>query len=256
MLWLLSWNAIFMLNKIEVLILCGGEGRRLRQVVSDVPKPMALVNGRPFLEYLVENLLRQNLKNICFLTGYKSEAIESYFKSAPSETNFRFSKEDQPLGTGGAIIEAIKNSSFEHFLILNGDTYFNIDIQDFLSDWRPGFIKMALKEIEDSARYGLVEVGQHGQVKAFVEKSKNISTSPQARQAVNAGVYLAEKSIFTLAQVGFVSLEKEILPHLVRQGKVFSQMFENDFIDIGIPEDYFRAQNLVGGWFKVPTIRK
>jgi D-glycero-alpha-D-manno-heptose 1-phosphate guanylyltransferase len=232
-------------NDLEVLILCGGEGKRLRSMVSDVPKPMAPIGNRPFLDYLINSLAHQGLKNFCFLVGYKSEVIQDYF-SQPSDLSIRFSEEKKPLGTGGAIFHAIRTSRFKKFLVLNGDTFFDIDLGEFLSTWKEGTVKLALKEVEDASRYGLVLLGQGGEVKEFIEKGK---FSPGSSY-INGGIYALRDDVLVYqgTEDSFISLEQEVFPQLLRDKKIFAEPFTSEFIDIGIPEDYIRAQTLIPEW--------
>lgn len=233
-------------DNIEVLILSGGEGRRLREVVSDVPKPMAPIAGRPFLDYIVRNLIRQGLGHICFLAGYKAEVIEHYFSKEFADSQLRYSVESMPLGTGGAIALAMQSSRFNKFLVMNGDTYFNIRYQQFLQSWRPGTVKMALKVVDDPARYGQVMVDAEGLVLSFAEKNPLAIAGNDF--AINAGIYLLEKSDVRLPVDQPTSFEKDVLPGLVQQQRLYAQTFKNEFIDIGIPDDFNRAQTLIPQW--------
>jgi NDP-sugar pyrophosphorylase family protein len=236
-----------MLDEIEVLILCGGEGKRLRSVISDVPKPMAPIGTKPFLDYLIELVSRQGFKNFCFLTGYKSEKIFSYFQLNFKNLNTRFSEEETQLGTGGAIFQAIENSKFEKFLILNGDTFFNINLKSFVINSIEGTLKLALKNMADASRYGRVECDNTGQVISFIEKDLNNSCKVNL---INGGIYLLDKKIksYLMKNNGFFSIENDIFPKLLIDGKIFAQTFEDDFIDIGVPEDYIRAKTMIPIW--------
>lgn len=237
-------------EQIEVFILCGGEGKRLRSLVSDLPKPMAPIGSKPFLHFLVEDIVRQGFRNICFLTSYKSEIIKNYFQENFQHLSMRFSNEENPLGTGGAIFLAEKSSSFEKYLVINGDTFFHIDLRDFIKNWQPGSLKIALKKMPDISRYGRVEVGKNDEILSFIEK--DAGTTGGAEGLINGGIYLCDRTLCAIGREkkGFVSLEKDIFPLLLKQNKLFSQAFSNDFIDIGIPEDYIKAQSLIEKWIK------
>lgn len=234
-------------NEIEVLILCGGEGKRLQSVISNVPKPMAPISEKPFLEILVENIHRQGFKNICFLAGYKSESIVQHFNKKYLELNKRFSNEPAPLGTGGAIFKAMNTSSFEKFLIFNGDTFFNIDLRSFIIKPEEGFLKIAASLQKNIDRYGSMEVADSGLVTAFVEK-KGITQ----QGIINGGIYFVDKATLSpyFQEDVFISLETDVFPELLKAGKVVAQIYNNEFIDIGIPEDYALAQSLVVDWNK------
>ena len=231
----------------EILILCGGEGKRLRSMISDVPKPMAPIGDKPFLDYLVRSIEKQGFKNYCFLSGYKSENITSYFKENFKDLNIRFSIEENPLGTGGAIFQAVKNSNFQKFIILNGDTFFNIDLNSLSSNWKEGTLKIALKKIVDSARYGRVDIDKNGVVTSFLEKGESQLDSASL---INGGIYILDKSIldFDSNKNSFVSLENDIFPKLLSLRKINTQTFVDEFIDIGVPEDYIKAKSLIQKW--------
>ena len=152
----------------QAVILSGGFGTRLSHVISDVPKPMAPIQNIPFLEYIVQTLKQQGFDHFIFLTGYKSECIENYFKYLK---NAIFVKEEKALGTGGAILNAFNNLQDEFFLI-NGDTFFDIDyslLEDFGKN-KP--ITIALRYTNDVNRYGFVETDDDFLVKSFIEKGQ------------------------------------------------------------------------------------
>jgi len=237
-----------MLDDFEVLILCGGEGRRLRSMISDVPKPMAPIGDKPFLYHLVKNITQQGFHDFCLLTGYKTEHISDYFQNNFKNLNIRFSVEDVPLGTGGAIFKAAKTSPFKKFLVLNGDTFFNIDLKKFIQNWKVGTLKIALKYTDNALRYGVVEVDAQGKVISFLEKGA--SGSHNTKNLINGGIYILDASLLegNAEDDKFISLENDVFPKLLKEGKIFSSPFEDEFIDIGVPEDYIRASLLIEQW--------
>lgn len=239
-------------NNFEILILCGGEGRRLRSMISEVPKPMAPIGEKPFLDYLVRAIEKQGYKNFCFLTGYKSEIISEYFKNNFNHLNLRFSVEETPLGTGGAIFKAIKGSTLNNFIVVNGDTFFDIDLNEFPRNWKPGTFKIALRTVSDSSRYGKVEINQDNRVVSFIEKSS--ATHLPTKGLINGGIYIFDKSVFLqdVIEGEFISLENDMFPKLLSDEKIYAQVFNDDFIDIGIPEDYIRAKVLIEKWANRP----
>lgn len=241
-----------MANNSEVLILCGGEGKRLRSMISEVPKPMAPIGEKPFLDYLVRTIEKQGFENFCFLTGYKSELIVDYFKKNFSHLNLRFSVEETPLGTGGAILKAIQGVDIvDNFLVINGDTFFDIDLARFESSWKPGTFKIALRIVSDVSRYGKVEIAHDGQITSFVEKN---AISRSTAGLINGGIYYFSKDLLTqpASEEKFISLEQEIFPVILKNEKMYSQVFTDDFIDIGIPEDYIKAKVLIESWANRP----
>ena len=190
-----------MKNKVEVLILSGGKGTRLQTVVKDVPKPMAEISNKPFLEFLVNNFKRQGFHNICFLTGHKASVIVKHFGS-----EYRYSHEETPLGTGGAVKQAIESSHFDRFIVINGDSFFNIDYGSFLDRTFNKFdFTIALKRMNNVERYGAVRLNDQGRIIKFEEKSGSKSTESSA--FINAGVYYLTKELVTSIKSGFISLD-------------------------------------------------
>jgi D-glycero-alpha-D-manno-heptose 1-phosphate guanylyltransferase len=153
------------------------------------------------------------------------------------------------LGTGGAIFQSIKNSFFNKFLVINGDTCFNIDLKEFTTNWESGTIKMAVKEMSNCSRYGTLTFDVSGKVQSFREKDLSSTSSSGF---INGGIYLLDRSIlnFRMSEEPFFSLENDVFPLLLREGKIYSQVYNDEFIDIGIPEDYSRAQTLIRKWLE------
>ena len=232
----------------QVIILSGGFGTRLSHVVSDVPKPMAPINDIPFLNYIVKILEQQGFDNFIFLTGYKSEYIENYFKNLKNSV---FVKEKTVLGTGGAILNAFDKLNDE-FFVINGDTFFDIDysiIEEFGQN-KP--VTIALRYTNNIERYGFVEINDTYKIKSFVEKGK----LPHDRidGYINGGIYYIHKSVLK-PYIGkfssnFISLETDIFPKLLNNDELYGLPIGGCFIDIGIPEDYYNAQNLIPAWIK------
>lgn len=227
--------------KTLVLILSGGFGTRLREVVSDVPKPMAPIVDKPFLYYVVELLKRSDFKDICFLTGYKSEVITSYFADGDSlDISCCYSHEDEPLGTGGAIKKAIdSNPGFDNYLVLNGDTIFNIDFKDFVEKSSDENISMALASVDDPSRYGSVALDGDKVVK-FIEKGSEAFTG-----LINGGIYLVPNSMKDKLRNGAHSIESDVFPDLVSEGSITGIPYNSFFLDIGIPDDFRKGQKLI-----------
>ncbi len=223
---------------MEAIILAGGLGTRLRGVVSDVPKCMAPVCGRPFLSYLLEYLEKYGVDRVILALGYMHEIVEQWVEHSGLNLEFVYSMETEPLGTGGAICKALEYAKGDEVLILNGDTFFDVDIDAFfrLHRLHGAILSMALKPMRNFERYGTVEINESGGVEAFREKKFC------ERGVINGGVYVIQKdnSIFDGLPARF-SFEKEILEKLAGNGRLFGFVNEGYFIDIGIPEDYARA---------------
>jgi len=230
----------------EVLILAGGKGTRLQSVVSDLPKPMAPIAGRPFLEYQVKFLKNNGFHNFCFLTGFKAKCVEDYFEDGSKwGVEIRYSVEEEPLGTGGAIKLAMVTSTFEKFICLNGDSLFTCDLNEFLNNASSNVTSIALKQMHDFDRYGVVKTNEQGDVLSFEEKKH------QLEGWINSGIYCFDRSLNSRIPEGFVSLESEVFPLLSQDQSLKAVKLEGEFIDIGIPEDYNIGQNLIPEWIKL-----
>jgi D-glycero-alpha-D-manno-heptose 1-phosphate guanylyltransferase len=223
--------------KREALILAGGFGTRLKSVVADVPKPMAVINDKPFLSYLLEQLHSFSFKKVILAAGYKHEVIQSYFGSSYKDINLEYSIENEPLGTGGAISMAAGSILSDCFFVLNGDTFFEVDYnrmeEKFLKSGAG--LMVALKAMTKFERYGSVVTNDEKIIsfneKKFCEKG-----------LINAGVYLINKNwLHERAPGKTYSFEKEILERLVRKEDIGYFVSEGYFIDIGIPDDYKKA---------------
>lgn len=223
----------------EAIILAGGLGTRLREAVPDLPKCMAPVAGRPFLSYVVDALRMQGIHHFIFSLGYKAEAIEDYLKEHYPTLDYTLALEEEPLGTGGAIQLALQSARTNEVLIANGDTLFKVDVQAMA-----GFLQakdaeclLALKPMSHFDRYGVVELDREGRITSFREKQY------YAEGLINGGIYLVNKQKFLIrAFPDKFSFEKDYLEPFFSQGAFYGLAQDGYFIDIGIPEDYNRAQ--------------
>jgi D-glycero-alpha-D-manno-heptose 1-phosphate guanylyltransferase len=224
---------------MEAIILAGGLGTRLRSVVSEVPKCMAPVAGRPFLEYLVNLLKSAGVSRVIFSVGYLREAVIGWVEEHDFPFECTFAIEEEPLGTGGGIMNALAKAREDDILVLNGDTFFNSDLRKFMdSHIRGGVpVSLALKPMTDFDRYGKVSVGAEDKVMEFAEKR------PCRQGLINGGIYALKRQsdIFRNLPKKF-SFEEELLKPLSAAGMVKGYSFDSYFIDIGIPSDYSRAQ--------------
>lgn len=222
-------------QKIPVIILAGGFGTRLSTVVKDVPKPMAPINGKPFLHYIFEELQEQNIQEVILSVGYLHEAIQDFFKEEYLGIKIKYSIETEPLGTGGGIKQAFDFIEDDAF-VLNGDTFFDIELSKLKID--NSDISIALKPMFEFDRYGTVELNETNRIISFNEKKYC------EHGLINGGVYYFKKTIFDKLEVGNkFSFEKEVLEKNVQNLKIQGKTFDNYFIDIGIPEDYQKAQH-------------
>jgi len=222
---------------MRAIILAGGEGKRLRPVINDVPKPMAPINEKPFLEYLILQLRKQNLKDIIISTGYKGSIIKNYFQDGGNwDINIEYSEEDKPLGTGGALRKAGELIDDEQFIVMNGDSFFDIEFKQLISfhEDKQAVATIGLAYVETIERYGHVEIGNDGEITKFVEKGNSVSAGH-----VNGGIYILNSELINKIPLGQVSLETEVFPNLINRG-LFGMKFKSFFIDIGKPEEYQR----------------
>jgi D-glycero-alpha-D-manno-heptose 1-phosphate guanylyltransferase len=223
----------------EAIVLAGGTGTRLKSVVADVPKSLAPVAGLPFLSYLLDYSKQQGIEKFIFALGYKTELIESFVKDYLPAGSYIFSVEDEPLGTGGAIYKACGLTSSPNVLLLNADTLFLVPLVQFSSDHKASgaLCSLALKEMKAFDRYGVVDTGADHIVTGFHEKKYSDAG------LINGGVYALHVEPFLRKKFPKnFSFEKDYLENEYAGKKVFGFVYNSYFIDIGIPEDYRRAQ--------------
>ncbi|NPU88325.1 MAG: NTP transferase domain-containing protein [Fervidobacterium sp.] len=224
----------------EAVILAGGLGTRLRSVVSTKPKPMADINGRPFLEYVLHYLEKQGITKVVLAVGYMYETIVNHFSRTYKGLEVSYSIEEEPLGTGGALRKALTYTDSTNLYVLNGDTLFMVDLKkmrDFHVS-KNSVLTVALKRIEKSNRYGSVTINEGQKIVSFQEKSSSSTT-----QLINGGVYLLSRNIFEKVELPEkFSFEKDFLERYYDQLDFYGFVSEGYFIDIGVPEDYERAQ--------------
>jgi D-glycero-alpha-D-manno-heptose 1-phosphate guanylyltransferase len=222
----------------KAVVLAGGRGERLQSVVPDLPKPMAPVGGRPFLEYILDRLVDAGLTEVILSVGYKAEVIEEHFGQAYRSLQIRYSRESYPLGTGGAMALALTGDDSSPALVLNGDTLVDIDYPALMAWYvqTPTQVAIVLRHVPDVSRYGaVVLLGER--VVEFQEKGQ------QGPGLVNAGVYIVGPKIFS--QYGsreHFSFETDILQPYCRELEPRAFVTQGYFIDIGTPSDYERAQ--------------
>jgi NDP-sugar pyrophosphorylase family protein len=227
---------------MKAVLLVGGLGTRLRPAVPSLPKALASVGDRPFLELLVRQLVAQGIRHLVMSTGYLAEQIEEVFQDGSGfGATIEYSKETVPLGTAGALKFAqrcVQNES--EFLVINGDTFLEIDFNEFILSHRKhgGVAAMAVVPVDNSGRYGTVQVGADGRISGFSEK-----TGQNVPGVINAGVYAFSNVTLALIPQGPVSLEHDVFPLLVEQG-FYAVGQRGMFIDIGTPDDYARAKKM------------
>ena len=223
----------------EAIILAGGLGTRLRSAVPDLPKCMAPVAGKPFLYYLINYLREQGIEKWILSLGYRHEMIEEYISSEYDSSAFAFSVENEPLGTGGAIRMACFKCSEKTVLVVNGDTFFKVKL-DKLSPFHHmcgADCTLSLKPMKKFDRYGVVTLNEDYSISSFKEKKY------YEEGLINGGVYALDVKKFQQEKLPEkFSFEKEYLESYYPQRRMFGVIQDEYFIDIGIPEDYHRAQ--------------
>ncbi|EDO6856855.1 NTP transferase domain-containing protein [Campylobacter coli] len=215
---------------MQAIVLAGGLGTRLRSVVQDLPKPMAPINGKPFLAFVLEYLKKQGITEIILSVSYKYELIQEYFKDEFHGMKIHYNIEKELLGTGGAIKDALKFVKNEVY-VLNGDTFFDIDLKKPVLN--SSKICIALKQMQNFDRYGTVNVDEQGIVTSFEEKVF------KKQGLINGGVYLLKKDIFNNFSLERKFSFEEFLQENYKTLKIQTQIFDDYFIDIGIPQDYY-----------------
>mgnify|MGYP000406838121 CR=1 FL=1 len=226
------------MNKVncDCVILCGGLGKRLRSALDgDVPKVMAAVDDRPFLDFILEYLQSQNVERVVLCTGYKADFVEDYYRDHTFDLIIDFSREEKPLGTGGALKNAREIIFSDSLLVFNGDSLVFFDLLAFLDFHRKNeaLASMLISKVQDGGDCGNLEINQDNEIISFQEKIQKAAES-----WVNAGVYCFNKEIFTHmpAEENF-SLEHDFFPQLIGH-QFYGYCVEEEFMDIGTPERY------------------
>jgi D-glycero-alpha-D-manno-heptose 1-phosphate guanylyltransferase len=228
----------------EAVILAGGFGTRLKTVVPDRPKPMAEINGRPFLEYLLDYIVSQGITQCILSVGFSHEMIIQHFGNRYKGTELLYAIEDKPLGTGGGILNALRSAASDTLFIINGDTFFRISFPEMEKEFfkKQADMVLALYKVRDDKRYGSVLTNSEGRIIKFIEKKDEAGEF-----LINGGVYLLKRDIFSGIDFPEVfSLENDFLEKSTATLKIYGKPFDNDFIDIGIPETYIQARSFFG----------
>jgi len=228
----------------EAVILAGGLGTRLRAVVSDVPKPMAPIAGRPFLEWLLEGLARRGVRRAVVATGHLAEVLEGRLGDSRAGVALAYSREEAPLGTGGALWKALALCRAPRVLALNGDTWLGADIAALAAAAAGGADgALAARPVPDRARYGALRLGADSRLLGMEEKG------PSGPGLINAGLYLLPRDLPARRPMpGAFSFESEVLARPGALDLRAVPVAAADFLDIGTPEDFARAQELIPRW--------
>lgn len=221
----------------EAIILVGGLGTRLYPLTKNLPKPMLPVNNRPFLEYILDYLQAYGINKVILCVGYKYQTIINHFGNQYKNIEIKYSIEDKVLGTGGAIKKALSLINNESAFVLNGDTYFDVDLFQLSRDFNNIKVFVALKRVAAGNRYGMIILNERGYIQQFIEKKSDTNES-----YINGGIYLVSKNLFDEYELDSFSFEL-FLQEYCRKYPCRGIKFCNSyFIDIGIHSDYEKAQ--------------
>jgi NDP-sugar pyrophosphorylase family protein len=224
------------------VVLAGGMGTRLRSVVADRPKVLAPVAGRPFLTYLLDQIATTGIRRVVLSTGYMAEQFGTAIGDSYRGLEIVYAPEKSPLGTGGAIKYAGDFASAEQLLILNGDSYCDANLSQYI-DWHVAGghdVSLLLAKVNDTSRYGTVEFGTDGRVTAFLEKQ------PEHKSGyINAGLYLLRRPMLDDIPDGASSIERDVFPIWLKKTSIMAWLTDGAFIDIGIPSDYERSHEFM-----------
>ncbi len=224
---------------MKAIILAGGLGTRLRSVVHDIPKSMADINGRPFLEYQVDGLITQGIEELILSVGYKSEVIMDHFGDLYKHTPIRYVMEEEPLGTGGAIMKSLDTVNDDTIYVFNGDSIFIVSLKEMMDQHLKSAsdATLALKPMKDFFRYGQVIIDKESKVVDFLEKQ------PCSEGLINGGIYLI--NVPKLKSIPFpekFSIERDYFEKHLNKHHINGHLSDGYFLDIGIPTDYEKAQ--------------
>jgi len=224
----------------EAIILAGGEGTRLQSTVPGIPKTLAPVNGRPFLDYILNELIQSGIQRFIFAIGKEHSQIVDHLQTQYSHLDQVLVLEEKPLGTGGAIMKALQHCKENTVAIVNGDTLFKVKLDKMASFHHMcgAECTLALKPMKSFSRYGEVKLNRDYSIASFHEKTQ------VSEGLINGGFYLLNKRLFLENELnGEFSFEADYLEKKIGQRRIFGVVQDGYFIDIGVPEDYFRAQD-------------
>ena len=235
----------------EAVVLAGGRGTRLGSLTDEVPKPMLEVAGRPFVEHIVWNLARHGIERVVVSSGYRSDALVAGLGDGTQlGVEIVHVIEDEPAGTGGALALASGALSDDIFLVVNGDTLFDVNYLDLallLRSEPDAQVALGLRRVEDADRFGSVTVSGT-RVERFAEKSE------AGEGLVSGGVYVMRRSALEGLPLGESSLEADLFPSLVESGGLLAREYPGFFVDIGVPDELERAQSAVRSWRHKPAL--
>lgn len=227
-------------KNIDVFILCGGEGRRLKKISGEIPKPMVCIGQRPFLDILIDSMRRSGFRRFVLGIGYRAGFVEKYYRENEIPgVEIVFSRERRPLGTGGAVKKAERLIKSEIFFVLNGDSFSDFDTKNFIRFYKQkkADLLVLLRKVKSNHDYGAITVNKRSEITCFSEKNPRMRSS-----FINGGVYLFNKNAFLeMPKNRKFSLEYDFFPRMIGNG-LYGYKRSGFFIDIGTPERYFAAK--------------
>jgi len=229
-------------KEIDVVILCGGKGDRLKLAVCDRPKAMAEINGRPFLDILIDYIASFGFVRFILCIGYMGDVIEQHYLGKKNNLEILFSADREPLGTAGAIKKAEVVIKSSPFLVINGDSFCQVDLKSFASFHlnKNAFISIVVTKAKERNDYGSVTLGDFQRIDGFKEK-----TGGNKDSFINGGAYLFQKEALSFISAGqSASLERDVFPGAIASQRIFGYITDGLFIDIGIPERYQEAKQI------------
>ena len=231
------------LRDTDVLILCGGLGKRLRKEIGKSQKVMAKVHGYPFLDHVIRYLKNEGFRRIILCTGYQAKIVEKYYQVHNQGLMIEFSEEKIPLGTGGAVKNARRLIRSNPFFVLNGDSFCSVKFNSFIKfhQSKQAMAAIVISPTKERDDFGSIVLDQSSKIKAFKEKSPTATG-----HFVNAGIYCFTQDIFSLMPKDKnFSLEYDFFPRLVRK-RLFGFKVKTRFMDIGTPQRYKEAKSILG----------
>lgn len=235
-------NRHLKLKDVDVVILCGGRGRRLRSLIKNRPKGLVEIKGKPFLDILIDHLTNFGFKRFILCIGYLGQDIRQYYQNHPSSLKILFSEEKNPLGTAGAIKNAESLIKSNPFLVLNGDSLCRIDLYEFLNFYirEKILFSVALAKAKRASAYGVVSLSPSRQILSFDEKTKQKHSC-----FINAGIYIFDNKIFSMIpDKKIFSLEYDLFPKMIHK-KFYGYLTEEKVIDIGTPARLRKAEAIL-----------
>lgn len=231
------------IKQIDAVVLCGGLGTRLKSVLGATPKVMAQIDDKPFLDILVHHLKDQGIARVVLCTGHQAQLVESYFSNNPVGIGIEFSREENLLGTGGALKNAKERIRSDTFIVMNGDSLCKVDLKALLDfhKTKNAVASIVVSKVKDKSDFGGVGINDDLSVSAFSEKD-----SGAAGGYVNSGVYCFDKKVFPfMPEKNKFSMEYDVFPSLISKG-IYGFCVENAFFDIGTPERLEKAKYKLG----------